>query len=56
MHIDETDFHVNGETGQSFCITEKQNDIDIVIIDSRKRDVKGEIVGNEFPGPVMHDG
>ena len=56
VHIDETGFHVNGDKFWLWSFRSAENDILVVIIDSRGRDVVKETMGEDFHGPVIVDG
>lgn len=56
VHIDETGFHVNGKKYWLWAFRSAENDILVVIVDSRGRDVVRETMGEEFHGPAIVDG
>ena len=56
VHIDETGFHVNGEKYWLWSFRSAENDILVVITDSRGRDVVKETMGKDFHGPAIVDG
>ena len=56
VHIDETGFHVNGKKYWLWSFRSAENDILVVIIDSRGRDVVKETMGEYFHGPAIVDG
>jgi len=56
VHIDETGFHVNGKKYWLWAFRSAENDILVVIVDSRGRDVVKETMGEDFHGPVIVDG
>ncbi len=56
VHIDETGFHVEGKKFWLWAFRSVDNDILVVITDSRGRDVVKETMGDDFHGPVVVDG
>jgi transposase len=56
VHIDETGFHVEGNKYWLWSFRSAENDILVVIVDSRGRDIVKEIMGDDFHGPVIVDG
>ena len=56
VHIDETGFHVEGKKFWLWAFRSAENDILVVITDSRGKDVVKETMGEEFHGPVIVDG
>ena len=56
VHIDETGFHVEGKKFWLWSFRSAENDILVVITDSRGRDVVKETMGDNFHGPVIVDG
>ena len=56
VHIDETGIHVDGKKYWLWSFRSAENDILVVIIDSRGRDVVKETMGEDFHGPVIVDG
>ncbi|EQD55424.1 transposase IS66, partial [mine drainage metagenome] len=56
VHIDETGFHVNGKKYWLWAFRSAENDILIVIVDSRGRDVVRDTMGEAFHGPAIVDG
>ncbi len=56
VHIDETGFHVEGQKSWLWAFRSAENDILVVITDSRGRDVVKETMGDDFHGPVVVDG
>ncbi|MHB1623567.1 MAG: IS66 family transposase [Cuniculiplasma sp.] len=56
VHIDETGFHVNGKKFWLWAFRSAENDVLIVIIDSRGRNVVKETMGEDFHGPAIVDG
>ena len=56
VHIDETGFHVEGKKYWLWSFRSADNDILVVITDSRGRDVVKETMGDNFHGPVIVDG
>ena len=56
VHIDETSFHVDGKKYWLWAFRSADNDVLVVITDSRGRDVVKETMGAEFHGPVIVDG
>ncbi len=56
VHIDETGFHVNGKKYWLWAFRSAENDVLIVIVDSRGRDVVKETMGEDFHGPAIVDG
>ena len=56
VHIDETGFHVEGEKFWLWAFRSADNDILVVISDSRGRDVVKETMGDDFHAPVIVDG
>ena len=56
VHIDETGFHVDGKKYWLWSFRSAENDILVVITDSRGRDVVKETMGENFHGPVIVDG
>jgi transposase len=56
VHIDETGFHVNGNKYWLWAFRSAENDVLIVIVDSRGRDVVRDTLGGDFHGPAIVDG
>ena len=56
VHIDETGFHVEGKKFWLWAFRSAENDVLIVIVDSRGRDVVKETMGEDFHGPAIVDG
>ena len=56
VHIDETGFHVEGKKYWLWSFRSAENDILVVITDSRGKDVVKETMGGDFHGPVIVDG
>ncbi len=56
VHIDETGFHVEGNKYWLWAFRSAENDVLIVIVDSRGRDVVKETMGEDFHGPAIVDG
>ena len=56
VHIDETGFHVDGRKYWLWSFRSSENDVLVVITDSRGRDVVKETMGDDFHGPVIVDG
>jgi transposase len=56
VHIDETGFHVNGKKYWLWAFRSAENDVLIVIVDSRGRDVVRDTLGEDFHGPAIVDG
>ena len=56
IHIDETGFHVNGKKYWLWAFRSAENDVLIVIADSRGRNVVMETLGEDFHSPVIVDG
>ena len=56
VHIDETGFHVEGEKFWLWTFRSAENDVLVVIIDSRGRDVVRDTMGEDFHGPAIVDG
>ena len=56
VHIDETGFHVEGKKYWLWSFRSAENDILVVITDSRGKDVVKETMGEDFHGPVFVDG
>lgn len=56
VHIDETGFHVDGKKYWLWAFRSAENDVLVVITDSRGRDVVKETLGEYFHGPVIVDG
>jgi transposase len=56
VHIDETGFHVEGKKFWLWAFRSAENDIVIIIVDSRGRDVVKEAMGEDFHGPAIVDG
>ncbi|MHB8360121.1 MAG: IS66 family transposase [Thermoplasmataceae archaeon] len=56
VHIDETGFHVEGKKFWLWAFRSAENDVLIVIVDSRGRDVVKETLGEDFHGPAIVDG
>ncbi len=56
VHIDETGFHVDGKKFWLWTFRSADNDVLVVIMDSRGRDVVKETMGEGFHGPVIVDG
>ena len=56
VHIDETGFHVEGNKYWLWAFRSAEDDVLIVIVDSRGRDVVKETMGEDFHGPAIVDG
>ncbi|QRF75979.1 Transposase [Thermoplasmatales archaeon] len=56
VHIDETGFHVNGKKYWLWAFRSAENEVLVVITDSRGRDVVKETMGEDFHGPAIVDG
>ena len=56
VHIDETGFHVEGKKFWLWTFRSAENDVLVVIIDSRGRDVVKDTLGKDFDSPVIVDG
>ena len=56
VHIDETGFHVNGKKYWLWAFRSAENDVLVVIVDSRGRNVVMETLGEDFHAPVIVDG
>ncbi|MFG1545046.1 MAG: IS66 family transposase [Thermoplasmataceae archaeon] len=56
VHIDETGFHVEGKKFWLWAFRSAQNDVLVVITNSRGRDVVKETMGEDFHGPAIVDG
>ena len=56
VHIDETGFHVEGKKFWLWAFRSAENDVLIIIVDSRGRDVVKEAMGEDFHGPAIVDG
>ena len=56
VHIDETGFHVNGRKYWLWAFRSAENDVLVVIVDSRGRDVVRDTLGENFHSPVIVDG
>lgn len=56
VHMDETGFHVNGKKYWLWAFRSAENDVLIVIVDSRGRDVVKDTLGEDFHSPVIVDG
>jgi transposase len=56
VHIDETGFHVEGNKYWLWAFRSAENDILVVIEDSRGRNVVRDTLGEDFHSPVIVDG
>jgi transposase len=56
VHIDETGFHVEGKKYWLWAFRSAENDVLIIMVDSRGRDVVRETLGEDFHSPVIVDG
>ena len=56
VHIDETGFHVEGNKYWLWAFRSAENDVLVVIADSRGRNVVMETLGEDFHSPVIVDG
>ena len=56
VHIDEIGFHVEGKKYWLWSFRSAENDVLVVITDSRGKDVVKETMGENFHGPVIVDG
>ncbi|EQD75760.1 transposase IS66, partial [mine drainage metagenome] len=56
VHIDETGFHVEGKKFWLWAFRSAENDVLVVITDSRGRNVVRDTMGEDFHSPVIVDG
>jgi transposase len=56
VHIDETGMRVNGDKWWLWIFRSNENDVLVVITDSRGRNVVREVMGDDFRGPAVVDG
>ncbi len=56
VHIDETGFHVDGKKYWLWAFRSAENDVLIIVVDSRGRDVVKLVMGEDFHGPAIVDG